>query len=421
MELKMIDDNRLHPAFKWFNATQFMGAMNDNILKLLIIFSLINSRGSEKAGIVTAAVGAAFVLPFLIFSAPAGCLADRFRKSQVIVAVKIMEVIVTALAVAAFAFGWDNSLYLIIFLMAAHSAFFAPAKYGVIPELSGPGQLSRTNGLVESFTFLAIIFGTALASVLPQLASGRYWVASIACLLVALAGLWAAWQMPTTQLADPGRKISLLPAELYRTTKLIRKQPRLTLAVIGLAYFWFVAAFAQLNLIGYGIQHLGLTQEQSGYLFLAAAFGIGIGSLLAARISGQSVELGLVPVGAFGLVLAQLLLLTAPANLAIITAVIMLFGISAGFFSLPFQTYIQFGAEASMRGEVLAVSSFTNWIGILLASAATFLVSATFKLSAAQGFAVIGVLTLVVTLLTLRLMPDFRQQFNRLLNRRHVK
>ncbi len=404
------NSEKLHPSFKWFNATQFMGAMNDNILKLLIIYSLINSQGTEKAGAITAAVGAAFVLPFLIFSAPAGCLADRFHKSRVIVAVKAMEVVVTALAVAAFACGWNNSLYAIIFLMAAHSAFFAPAKYGVIPELSGPGQLSRTNGLVESFTFLAIIFGTTLASILPQLTSGRYWLAATACLIVAVAGLWSAWKMPLTEQSDAGRKISFFPAELFRTMKHIRKDRQLMLAIIGLAYFWFMGAFAQLNLISYGIQRLNLTQEQSGYLFLAAAFGIGIGSLIAARISGHTVELGLVPVGAFGLVIAHFLLLGAPVSIAATITVIMLFGISAGFFSLPFQTFIQFGAEPAMRGEVLAASSFINWIGILLASAATYLVSVVFKLSAAEGFAVVGGLTLVLTLFALWLMADFREQ-----------
>src|SRR6185369_9296158 len=90
----------LHPSFANLNIAQFLGAMNDNILKLLIIFSLIGSQGAAKAGVITAAAGAAFVLPFLIFSAPAGCLADRFSKSRVIVAVKVMEVAVTALAVA---------------------------------------------------------------------------------------------------------------------------------------------------------------------------------------------------------------------------------------------------------------------------------------------------------------------------------
>ena len=193
------------------------------------------------------------------------------------------------------------------------------------------------------------------------------------------------------------------------------------LAIIGLAYFWLVGAFAQLNLIGYGIQRLGVTQEQSGYLFLAAAFGIGIGSLLAARISGHAVKLGLVPAGAIGLIVAQFLLWAAPPSVAAATAIVMLFGISAGFFSLPFQTFIQFEAEPAMRGEVLAASSFINWIGILLASALTFLVSATLKLSSAEGFAAIGGLTLFLTILTLWMIPDFRRQFINLVLRRPAK
>ncbi len=405
---------KLHPAFKWFNATQFLGAMNDNILKLLIIFSLISSRGADRAGIITAGVGAAFVLPFLICSAPAGCLADRFPKSQVIIATKALEVVIALLALAVFYTGLDSCLYLVMFLMAAQSALFAPAKYGSIPELASPSQLSHANGLVEAFTFLAIIFGTALASLLAQLASGRYWLASLFCLLVSLAGLWTACQMPPTGLADPSRRIRLLPGELFRTFLHIRHCGHLMLAVNGLAFFWFIGAFAQLNLIGYGIQSLSLIQEESGYLFLAAALGIGAGSVLAARLSGNGIKLGLVTVGSAGLVLAQLLLKLAPVSLATCLAIILLFGVSAGFFSLPLQTFIQAEAEPSMRGEVLAVSSFVNWIGILLASAATFIFSGPLKLSAAEGFAHIGWLTLIMTAICLWRSPFMLQQMTSL-------
>ena len=135
--------------FTWLNATQFLGALNDNILKLLIVFYLIGSQGKANAGGITAGIGAAFVLPFLLFSAPAGSLADRFAKSRLILNVKLFEVAVTLLAVAAFALHLENGLYLVIFLMASHSAFFAPAKYGIIPELVPREGLSRANGLIE--------------------------------------------------------------------------------------------------------------------------------------------------------------------------------------------------------------------------------------------------------------------------------
>ncbi|ABL00958.1 acyl-[ACP]--phospholipid O-acyltransferase [Pelobacter propionicus] len=402
---------KLSRSFVRLNATQFLGAMNDNILKLLIIFCLIGAQGAEHAGVITAAVGATFVLPFLLFSAPAGCLADRLAKSRIIVAVKLMEVAVTALAVLAFALGWHGGLYLVIFLMATHSAFFAPAKYGVIPELAGRDQLSRANGLVESFTYLAIIFGTTMASGLTQAVLGRFWLAALLCLLIAVAGLWAAFGMERTPAADSRRSISLFPDEILRTLLEIHHDRDLMLAVIGQAYFLFMGAYAQLNLIAYGMQEMGLVEAQSGYLFLAAALGIGGGSLLAAKLSGRDVEFGIVPIGAIGLTIALMLLHAVPSSLPSCLAILVLFGVSAGLFSLPLQTFIQFRAEPARRGEVLAAASFLNWVGILLASALTWFFSGPLKLSAAQGFSSVGVLTLLLTLISFWALPDFLLRF----------
>ncbi|MDD2272514.1 MAG: acyl-[ACP]--phospholipid O-acyltransferase [Desulfuromonadaceae bacterium] len=398
-------------SFRRLNATQFLGAMNDNILKLLIIFCLIGAQGAANAGVITATVGAAFVLPFLLFSAPAGCLADRLRKSRVIVAVKVIEVIVTALAVVAFYFGWHNGLYLVIFMMATHSAFFAPAKYGVIPELTGREQLSRANGLIESFTYLAIILGTILASVLTQAVDGRYWVAALFSLVVAVAGLWTAGGMETTTRSDESRHVALFPTEILRTVMAIRHDRHLMLAVIGQAYFMFVGAYAQLNLIAYGMQEMKLSEAHSGYLFLGAALGIGGGSLLAAKLSGRDVEFGIVPIGALGLTITPILLHAVPSSLVTCLLILALFGISAGLFSLPLQTFIQFRADPARRGEVLAASSFINWVGVLLASGLTYLFSGPLGLSAAQGFSAIGVITLAVTLLSFWILPDFLIRF----------
>ncbi|ACM18452.1 (acyl)-sn-glycerol-3-phosphate acyltransferase and acyl-(acyl carrier protein) ligase, major facilitator superfamily domain-containing [Geotalea daltonii FRC-32] len=400
-----------HQSLLWLNTTQFLGALNDNILKLLIIFFLIGSQGVAKAGVITACVGAAFVLPFLLFSAPAGCLADRLHKSRLIKIIKAIEVAVTLLAVVAFAFKLEWGLYAVVFLMATHSAFFAPAKYGIIPEIASRDDLSRVNGLIESFTYLAIIVGTALASVLAQATGGRFWIAALVCLVVALVGLASASRLETTRQEDASRKVSLFPSEILRTVLAVRHDRDLMLAIIGLAYFMFVGAFAQLNLISYGMQQLGLSEAGSGYLFLAAALGIGGGSLLAAKLSGRDVEFGIVPIGAIGLTASAILLHTVPSTIASCVFILVLFGISAGLFSLPLQTFIQFRAEPDKRGEVLAASSFINWVGILLASALTWLFSGPLQLSAAQGFSVIGIMTLALTIITLWLLPDFLLRF----------
>ena len=403
--------SRLPVGLPALNTTQFLGAMNDNILKLLIVFFLIHVQGQDRAGVVTATAGMFFVLPFLLFSAPAGGLADRYSKTRVSVGVKLLEVVVTLLAVLAFAKGVVWLLYLTLFLMATHSAFFVPAKYGIIPELAPREELSRANGLIESCTFLAIIFGTTLASGLTQAAGGRFWLAACFCLVVAVVGLCTALRLPTVEPAAPQRRIHLFPSEIVRTLKLVRHDRWLMLAIIGFAWFMLVGAFTQLNLIGYGIQHLGLSEVHSNYLFLASALGIAAGSLLAARLSGKDVEFGIVPLGAIGLTAAPILLHNAPSHVPTVLAIIVLFGISAGLFSLPLQTFIQLRADPSIRGEVLAASSFINWIGILLAAGLTFLFSGPLKITAAQGFSVMGLVTLALTLLTLRYLPDFLLRF----------
>ncbi|QXE89728.1 acyl-[ACP]--phospholipid O-acyltransferase [Geomonas subterranea] len=398
-------------SFAWLNTTQFLGALNDNILKLLIIFFLIGSHGRTHAGAVTATVGAAFVLPFLLFSAPAGCLADRMAKAKLIVNVKLVEVLVTLLAVGAFALRLEQGLYLVVFLMAAHSAFFAPAKYSILPELVEKEELSRVNGTMESCTFMAIIVGTGLASGLAQLVDGRFWLAALFCLVIAVAGFGSARLIGKSERCDAHHPVALFPTEILRTIRGVSRDRHLMLAIIGLAWFMFIGAFAQLNLIGYGMERLGLPEAHSGYLFLAAALGIGLGSLLAAKLSGRDVEFGIVPLGAAGLTVSPWLLHALPASLPVSLAVIVCFGISAGVFSLPLQTFIQLRADASMRGEVLAASSFINWIGILLASGLTWLFSGPLGLSAAQGFSIIGALTLVLTILSFRILPDFLVRF----------
>jgi len=405
------DVSRHRRSFLAFNTAQFLGAMNDNILKLLIILLLIRVQGAERAGVITAAVGAAFVLPFLLFSAPAGALADRLRKSRIIVALKAVEIVVTALAVGAFALGWHQGLYAVVFLMATHSAFFAPAKYGVIPELADRDRLSRANGLVESFTYLAIILGTVLASALTQATGERTWLAALFCLGVAVAGFWSASAMAPTPEGEAARPIALLPTQIVRTLLGCRRDRHLMLALIGQAFFMFAGAFAQLNLIAYGIQEMGLAEAHSGYLFLAAALGIGLGSLLAARLSGRNVEFGIVPIGALGLTVAPVLLHAVPSSLPACLGILVLFGISAGLFSLPLQTWIQFRVEPARRGEVLAAASFLNWVAILGASGLTWLASGPLGLTAAQGFSILGAITLVFTLAAYWVLPDFLLRF----------
>lgn len=392
----------------WLNATQFFGVLNDNLLALLIIYHLIGVYGQENAAMVVALVGGAFVLPFLIFSAPAGCLADRFPKSSVIWAVKLFEIAVTLLAVAAFVAGFDAVLYSVVFLLSARNAFLAPSKYGVIPEFAEPGGLTRANGLIESVTFQAIIIGTVLAQLLADSSSG---MAALVCVAFAVTGLYSSRQLSRTPAVDGARPIALLPTKILATLMSIRSDRYLLLAIVGQAWFMFICFFAQLNLFRYGMETLGLSGAHSAYLFLTAALGIGLGLLLATTLSGRDVEFGIVPIGALGLTTTLFMLHAVPENLPTCLAFILFFGLSAGVFGLPLQTFIQFRAEPARRGEVLAASSFVGGLGVLLAALMTWFLGGPLQLTAAQGFSLVGGAMMILTLITLWTLPDFLLRF----------
>ncbi|MCM2358259.1 MAG: acyl-[ACP]--phospholipid O-acyltransferase [Geobacteraceae bacterium] len=399
------------PAFTRLNLAQALGALNDNLIKLVIVFFLVGRQGPAAAGAIAAVGSALFVLPFLLFSALAGSLADRLPKQRVIVAVKALEIAIACLAAVGLLLGAAPLLYLTVFLLGSHSALLAPAKYGIVPELVGREELSRANSRLEMFSFMAIIGGTALAPFLVRASGGRHGVAALAGIAVAAAGLMLARTIPRGAPAAPGRPLAVSPATYLRTLRELRKDGYLLLAVLGGAYFLFVGAFCQLNLLPYGMARLGLAETESGYLFLAAAFGIGLGSLLAGHLSGRTVEFGVVPIGAAGLTLGAFLLHAAPASLIAVLPLVFLFGVSAGLFIVPLQAFIQLRAPADRRGEILAASSFLSWVGVLLASGLLFLLAGPLGVSPGGCFTVLGCITLLLTVITLRVLPDFLLRF----------
>lgn len=407
-----VTGSSLNRSFVWLNATQFLGAFNDNVLKLLLIFFIIALKGPEMAGVAAAEAGAVFVLPFLLFSPFAGILADRISKQRTIVAIKIIEIGVTALGAWLFFVGSEIGLFVVLFMMATHSALFAPLKYGIIPELVEREQLSYANGLLESFSYLAIILGTAFASLLSELTKGNYAVSSLFCVGLALTGLAASLKIEKTPAASPGHSFGFpFLGEIKKNLSYIAEDRELLLAVIGAAYFMVLAAFTQMNVIPYGMQVLGLTQEKSGYLFLMTALGIGAGSFSAGKLSGRSVEFGVVPLGAIMLTAASLALQFIPPSLSVILPILFMLGFSAGMFIVPLQAFIQLRSPKERLGEILAASVFLNWTGVLLASGLTYVLTVFLKFPASRGFAALGFLTMLLTLIAVKILPDFLVRF----------
>jgi len=407
-----VGGEKLGGSFKWLNVTQFLGALNDNVFKLLIILFLIAAQSAEAASIITALAGAIFVIPFLLFSAFAGRLADRFSKRNIIISAKVAEGVIMLAGTAAFILKSAFGLYLVLFIMAAQSAFFAPAKYGIVPELVKKQQLSKANGSLEALTYLAIVIGTALGPFLTQATGGRFALMGLICFTISVIGFSTGLRIERT--APAGAKTSasvFFVKDICRTVWSIRRDKDLLLAVIASAYFLLIGGFIYSNLIPYGISHLGLSETQSGYLFVLAAMGIGTGAFWAGRLSGRTVEFGIVPLGAMGLTLSSAGLGLITARLYPTFVLVVLMGISAGLFIVPIHAFIQLRSPNQRRGEILATSSFLGWVGVLLASALIYCFTALWRMSASQVFMALGLMTLAPTLATIILLPDFLVRF----------
>ena len=408
----MEQGRKTNSSFGWLNATQFLGALNDNIFKLLIIIFLISDKGAGSASNVTATAGAIFVVPFLLLTAFAGKLSDKFSKRNIVISVKIAEAAIMALGCVAFWVGNQALLYGILFLMAAQSAIFAPAKYGIVPELVGKEELSKANGLLEACTYLAIIIGTALGPIMAQVIGENYIVLGSICILVAGIGLATSLKIERTKAFGVEIKPNILfVKEIWDTLKKINGNKELMMAVVGSAYFLLIGGFIYTNLIPYGISHLGLDEKQSVYLFLVAAIGIGLGSLLAGKLSGRNVEFGIVPLGAIGLTVSSAGLSFTAGMLIPSIILVTIMGVSCGLFIVPIHAFIQFASPAKDRGKILAASGFLGWVGVLIASLTIYYLGTELEMSAASIFMVLGLMTLVPTIITICLLPDFLVRF----------
>lgn len=409
-------DNRTSSSFRWHNATQFLGALNDNVFRWLTAFFLIGLLGKEQTPEIMSLTGTIFVIPFLLFTAPAGVLADRFGKRDIIVVAKIVEFAVMAMGLAAFYFQSRWGLYATLFLMCTQSAFFGPCKYGIIPELVKTEQISRANSFLEGLTYLSVVLGSALTPWLAEKCEPHYAVAAILCVVISMVGVITGLRIERTAPRVTGESTSLFfVKDIWHALRQIRHDRYLILAISASAYFMLLGGFAQLNLIQYGMEVCQYNYIQSGYLFLIAAVGIGIGSYLAGRISARSVEIGIIPIGAVGMaamaiglgLIRSVLSATPDWGLVPVYMMVGLFGVSCGLFIVPLHSFIQLRCPDAIRGRVIAVSNFTGWIGVLVSAGMVGLFCGKLGIDASTMFLAMGLLTLVLAAAVVILLPDF--------------
>lgn len=376
------------PGFLSLLLTQFLGAVNDNILKGVLIYMVIDGTWAGKLGSGgQGIVSVCFTLPFILLSGYAGQVCDRNSKQFVSVIVKIVELPIAMIGLIGF---WVGNLWTVLAALIAlgcQSAFFGPAKYGMIPELVESRDLSRANGTINMATNVAVIVGTLAAGLIadaysPQTsANGKLWLPGTAMVLIAIAGLAAVMFLPRLAPGDQALQYQWNPFATYISVMKETAGAPLQLVMFAWGYFYFLAGLALLIIPEYSVvlEPFGVARAEVSVLLGVMGVAVGVGSALAGWISGHAIRPRLIPIGAAGLALFFLLLAVVPPYVPnldkywrILLSPISWFiagaGVSAGFYILPLQALIQRLSPDGERGRFLGTANCISFCFLLLSS-----------------------------------------------------
>jgi acyl-[acyl-carrier-protein]-phospholipid O-acyltransferase/long-chain-fatty-acid--[acyl-carrier-protein] ligase len=370
-------------SFWGMAATQFLGAFNDNLFKQLILLLATPVATEVMAGQQAEdqqwAAMFVFAASFLIFSGFAGYLSDRFSKRPIVILAKVAEIAIMILGAVGFyfysRFGFGGMLF-ILFLMGSQSAFFGPAKYGILPEMLRASDLPRANGIFLMLTFLAIIFGVALAGALLELFNSRVWVASLACIVIAIVGTATSLLVRRLPPAQP----TLQNRWSHWTVSgeilgLLRKDPELMRAIVVVSIFWMVGGIVQPTLNALGKTQFGLRDEfKVSALSGAVGIGIALGCILGGYFSQGRVNARVVLVGAAGLVSTMVVMSLPGGEHRHLLGywgsipVLILMGVFTGMFIVPVQVVLQSRPPRGDKGRMIATMNQCTWIGVILSA-----------------------------------------------------
>jgi len=432
-QAKLIRSRRFMPLF-W---TQFLGAFNDNVYKnalvILIVYQQITLWGMNSTLLVTVAAGI-FILPFFLFAASGGQLADKYEKSMLIQRIKMLEIGIMTCAFVGFSTQNVTLLIILLFMMGMQSALFGPVKYSILPQLLKPEEMVGGNGLIAMGTFLAILLGTILGGILIAIEGQGPVLVSFAVVCFAVMGLIASFFIPKTPSPVPDLKLDWNFIKLTTTTmRYAFENKSVFIAILAIAWFWFVggAYLAQLPAF---TKHIIGGNEHVVTLFLTMfSIGIGIGAIFCERLSRGQVEPGLVPLGALGIIVfsvdiyfssqaftpeplgSNTALLSVSAFLSEpgswrLLADLVLIGFSGGLYSVPLQVIVQTRSNPERRARVIAASSIFNSL-LMVISAIYTVFMLKFEVDISLIFLSLGLLTLLYVGVLLLLMPEFMQRF----------
>ncbi len=411
--------------FAPFFWTQFAGAFNDNVYKniliLMIAFQAAASLPVNSDVLINMAAGL-FILPFFLFSAFAGQLADKFEKSKLIRIIKLVEILIMGVAAVALFYEQVIFLLLLLFLMGTQSAFFGPVKYSIIPQHLDESEIVGGNALVEMGTFVSILLGTVTGGILVN--QGRL-LSGATLIVVAAAGWFASRMIPKAAPASPNLKISW---NLFKESKNIishtRKDRVVFLSIMGISWFWFLGACYLTQIPNYTKTVLFSSEQVATLLLTMFSIGIGAGSLLCERLSGKKVEYGLVPIGSLGLsifgidlafafkgtdpgtLMGVIPFLHSPGSIRVL-ADIVLIGIFGGLYIVPLTAIVQTRSEEAFRSRIIAAGNIINALFMVLAAVAGAVLLGISGLTIPWFFITITVMNICVAVFIYTLVPEF--------------
>jgi 1-acyl-sn-glycerol-3-phosphate acyltransferase len=444
-QFALLRQRRFAPFF-W---TQFLGAMNDNVFKIGFT-SLVTYQAARFSGVdpktVAFLISAIFILPFVLFSATSGQVADKYDKAMLMRWVKTFEIAVMLIGAAGF---WMHSaplLYACTFLMGVHSTVFGPVKYAYLPQRLAPDELVGGNGLVEMGTFVAILLGTILGGVAAGIGAtdavaagaapvgplgpplGAWWLGGM-CIVIALVGRVASAFVPPCEPSQPGLRINWNPfSETWRNLRLAHGNRTVFLSLLGISWLWFVGATFLASFFNFARYTLSADPDVVTLLLAMFSLGIGSGSLLCERLSRRRIEIGLVPLGSIGmsvfgidLFFASHALPAAPHLLSVgeflrtaahwrVLADLFLLAMFGGFYSVPLYALIQSRSAPSHRARIIAANNILNSL-FMIVSALMAMALTTAGVGIPGLFLTTALLNIVVAAYIYTLVPEFLLRF----------
>ncbi|MGE0559069.1 MAG: MFS transporter [Burkholderiales bacterium] len=426
-QFRLLTERRFAPFF----GVQFLGAMNDNVFKQALVILLAYqtlSYTTLSTDVLQNVAQALFILPFFLFSATAGQLADKYEKARLIRITVAIELAVMVLGAAGFFMHSLELLLSALFLGGVQSALFGPVKYAILPQHLRENELIGGNGLIETGTSIAILAGMMLGG---WLISGQGWgITAVAVTTVALsaAGYLLSCLIPLSPAPSPDLKINWNPlTETWRNFRFMRGNRTVFLSVLGISWFWFTGSMFLTQFPNLSKNILAGTEGIVTLLLVVFSIGIGLGSLLCEKLSGHKIEIGLVPFGSIGITLFGVDLyfalaghighgpvgfreFVAEAEHWRILADLALIGVFGGFYIVPLYALIQSRSEPGHRSRIIAGNNILNALFIV---AAAGIAIGMFQLgfTIPQLFLLTAIMNAVVAFYIYTLVPEFLMRF----------